>query len=82
LQSLARKVLITKPKQLKNTLLNIPAALVFMWYLTQIAEAGALRPVLDEQLFSLKDVSQAQDRLSSGQGMGKVVIDVIRNSND
>jgi NADPH2:quinone reductase len=53
-----------------------------MWYLTQIAEAGALRPVLDEQLFSLKDVSQAQDRLSSGQGMGKVVIDVIRNSND
>lgn len=44
--------------------------------LTEIAEAGALRPVLDEQTFSLEEAGQAHDRLSSGQGMGKVVIDI------
>jgi NADPH2:quinone reductase len=44
--------------------------------LTEIAEAGALRPVLDEQTFSLEEAAQAQDRLSSGQGMGKVVIEI------
>jgi NADPH2:quinone reductase len=44
--------------------------------LTEIAEAGALRPVLDEQSFSLEEAGQAHDRLSSGQGMGKVVIDI------
>jgi NADPH2:quinone reductase len=44
--------------------------------LTEIAEAGALRPVLDEQSFSLEKAGQAHDRLSSGQGMGKVVIDI------
>ncbi|WP_339725699.1 zinc-dependent alcohol dehydrogenase family protein [uncultured Paraglaciecola sp.] len=44
--------------------------------LTEIAEAGALRPVLDEQRFSLEQVAQAHDRLASGQGMGKVVIDI------
>lgn len=44
--------------------------------LTEIAEAGALRPVLDEQSFSLEAAGQAHDRLASGQGMGKVVIDI------
>ncbi|GAC22159.1 zinc-dependent alcohol dehydrogenase family protein [Paraglaciecola arctica] len=44
--------------------------------LTEIAEAGALRPVLDEQTFSLEEAGRAHDRLSSGQGMGKVVIDI------
>jgi NADPH2:quinone reductase len=44
--------------------------------LTEIAEAGALRPILDEQRFSLEEAAQAHDRLSSGQGMGKVVIDI------
>jgi NADPH2:quinone reductase len=44
--------------------------------LTRIAETGALRPVLDEQTFSLEEVGKAHDRLSSGQGMGKVVVDV------
>ncbi len=44
--------------------------------LTEIAEAGALRPVLDEQRFGLEQAGQAQDRLSSGKGMGKVVIDI------
>ncbi|MEP1448849.1 MAG: zinc-dependent alcohol dehydrogenase family protein [Paraglaciecola sp.] len=44
--------------------------------LTEIAEAGALRPVLDEQSFSLEAAGKAHDRLASGQGMGKVVIDI------
>ncbi|MFT6328831.1 MAG: NADPH2:quinone reductase [Bermanella sp.] len=38
--------------------------------------SGALRPVLDELIFSLKEAGQAQERLSSGQGMGKVVINI------
>ena len=44
--------------------------------LTEIAEAGALRPVLDEQSFSLAEAGKAHDRLASGQGMGKVVVDI------
>lgn len=44
--------------------------------LTTIIEAGGLRPVLDEQQFSLSEVSAAHTRLSSGTGMGKVVIDI------
>lgn len=42
--------------------------------LAGIAEAGALKPVLDEKTFSLDDIGLAHDRLTSGQGMGKVVV--------
>ncbi|QTL34733.1 zinc-dependent alcohol dehydrogenase family protein [Pseudoalteromonas viridis] len=44
--------------------------------LTNIVEAGELRPVLDEQRFELAQAGQAHARLQSGQAMGKVVIDV------
>ena len=44
--------------------------------LTDIVESGALRPVLDSQTFSLEQVGKAHDRLSSGQAMGKVVVDI------
>lgn len=44
--------------------------------LTEIAEAGGLRPVLDENRYALADVAQAHARLASGKGMGKVVVDV------
>lgn len=44
--------------------------------LTEIAEAGALRPVLDEQTFRLEEAGKAHDRLSSGLGMGKVVVEI------
>ena len=44
--------------------------------LTKIAESGKLTPVLDEQIFSLEQVSQAHARLESGQAMGKVVVTV------
>ncbi|KGM06741.1 zinc-containing alcohol dehydrogenase/quinone oxidoreductase (NADPH:quinone reductase) [Methylophaga thiooxydans] len=42
--------------------------------LAGIAEAGALKPVLDEKTFTLDDIGLAHDRLTSGQGMGKVVV--------
>ena len=45
--------------------------------LAQIADAGALKPLLDEQRFALADVGQAHARLGSGQAVGKVVVDVI-----
>lgn len=43
--------------------------------LSQIAESGALKPVLDENRYSLEEVGQAYARLSSGKGMGKVVVE-------
>ncbi|MEM9280581.1 MAG: zinc-dependent alcohol dehydrogenase family protein [Verrucomicrobiota bacterium] len=44
--------------------------------LASISEAGGLAPVLDENQFSLDQTNEAHARLASGQGMGKVVIDV------
>jgi NADPH:quinone reductase-like Zn-dependent oxidoreductase len=42
--------------------------------LTEIAEAGALKPVLDETNFTLEQADEAHARLESGKAMGKVVI--------
>ncbi|MEM7477186.1 MAG: zinc-dependent alcohol dehydrogenase family protein [Planctomycetota bacterium] len=42
--------------------------------LTGIVEAGGVKPVLDEQLFSLDEAFEAHQRLESRQAMGKVVI--------
>ncbi len=44
--------------------------------LADIVDAGGLHPVLDEQKFSLEDVGKAHDFLSSGQAMGKVVVEI------
>ncbi|WP_281558085.1 zinc-dependent alcohol dehydrogenase family protein [Thalassomonas sp. RHCl1] len=44
--------------------------------LSEIIEAGGLRPVLDEKRFSLTEVGQAHARLSSGAAMGKVVVEI------
>ncbi|MEM1372183.1 MAG: zinc-binding dehydrogenase, partial [Pseudomonadota bacterium] len=44
--------------------------------LTETVEAGALKPLLDEKQFRLADVGQAYDRLTSGQAMGKVVVEI------
>lgn len=44
--------------------------------LAQIADAGALKPLLDEQRFAFDEAGQAHARLVSGQAVGKVVIDV------
>lgn len=43
--------------------------------IAQIVEAGELKPVLDEEQYSLEQAGQAHARLESGQAMGKVVIE-------
>jgi NADPH:quinone reductase-like Zn-dependent oxidoreductase len=43
--------------------------------LTQICESGGLKPVLDEEQFSLEQVGKAYARLESGRAMGKVVVE-------
>ena len=43
--------------------------------ITQIIEAGHLKPVLDEQNFTFEEAGEAYARLESGQGMGKVVLE-------
>jgi NADPH:quinone reductase len=44
--------------------------------LAEIVDAGAMKPLLDEQRFDLKSVGAAYDRLTSGKAIGKVVIDI------
>ena len=44
--------------------------------LAKIVEAGALVPVVDEQRFSLEQVTAAHQHLASGKAIGKVVIDI------
>lgn len=44
--------------------------------LREIVDAGALQPLLDEKRFTLTEVGAAYDRLTSGQAIGKVVVDV------
>lgn len=44
--------------------------------LAEIVEAGALKPLLDEKQFGLAEVGQAYARLTSGQAMGKVVVEI------
>ena len=43
--------------------------------LTQIVESGGLKPVLDEERYSLAQAGAAHARLESRQAMGKVVIE-------
>lgn len=44
--------------------------------LAEIADAGALKPLLDETPFGLEAVGKAHDRLTSGQAIGKVVVEI------
>ena len=44
--------------------------------LAEIADAGELVAVLDQQAFSLEVVGDAHDHLTSGKAIGKVVVDV------
>ena len=43
--------------------------------LSKIVEAGGLKPVLDDNQFSLDQAGEAHARLESGQAMGKVVVE-------
>ena len=44
--------------------------------LSEIVEAGALKPLVDEQRFVMTEVGSAYDRLASGKAIGKVVVEV------
>lgn len=44
--------------------------------LSEIVDAGALKPLLDEKHFGFTDIGKAYARLSSGQAMGKVVVEI------
>jgi NADPH2:quinone reductase len=44
--------------------------------LTTIVEDGGLTPVLDENQYTLEEVGKAHARLTSGAGMGKVVVEI------
>ncbi|MBL22409.1 MAG: quinone oxidoreductase [Rhodospirillaceae bacterium] len=44
--------------------------------LADIADTGALKPLLDETEFSLAETGKAYDRLTGGQTIGKVVVDI------
>lgn len=44
--------------------------------LSEIVDAGGLKPLLDETSFDISDVSKAYERLASGDALGKVVVDV------
>ena len=43
--------------------------------IARIAEVGDLKPLLDEQQFSLENVGEAYARLQSGNAIGKVVVE-------
>jgi alcohol dehydrogenase len=44
--------------------------------LSEIVDAGALQPLLDEREFQLAEVGAAYDHLASGQAIGKVVVEL------
>jgi len=44
--------------------------------LSEIVDAGALKPLLDEKQFGFDEVGEAYDRLTSGQAIGKVVVEI------
>lgn len=44
--------------------------------LAEIVDAGALVPLLDETQFRLDEVGQAHDRLTGGEAIGKVVVEI------
>ncbi len=44
--------------------------------IAKIVDAGNLIPVLDENRYSLEECGDAHARLSSGEGMGKVVVEI------
>ena len=44
--------------------------------LAEIVDAGALKPLLDETRFGHDEVGKAYARLSSGQAIGKVVVEI------
>ncbi|MES9942386.1 MAG: zinc-dependent alcohol dehydrogenase family protein [Candidatus Thiodiazotropha sp. 6PLUC2] len=44
--------------------------------LAEIVDLGAVKPLLDEMQFGFEEVGKAYDRLTSGQAIGKVVVEI------
>lgn len=44
--------------------------------IAKIVDAGALKPVVDENEFTLEDIGKAHDHLNSGKAVGKVVVTI------
>ncbi len=44
--------------------------------LARIVDSGALKPLLDKNQYGLTEVGTAYDRLTSGQAIGKVVVEI------
>lgn len=44
-------------------------------HIAQIVEEGALKPLLDEERFTLEEIGKAHARLESGKAIGKVVVE-------
>jgi len=49
---------------------------IILQKLAEIVDAGGLKPIVDDQKFTLEDVGKAHDRLESGDAMGKIVVTV------
>ncbi len=41
-----------------------------------LVDAGKLKPLLDTQVFHLRDIAAAHDRLESGKAIGKIVVEI------
>ncbi len=48
----------------------------FLIKLADIVDTGALKPILDKQDFTLKDLARAYDRLETSKAIGKIVITI------
>ena len=77
------------PAHLKGLSLHVVFMLIPMLYnhqrevhgqilreMTNIIEAGHLKPILDEVEFSLGEIGAGHTRLTSGAATGKIVVDV------
>ena len=53
---------------------------VILTKLAEIVDAGELKPLLDETQFSLEEIGKAHAHLTSGQAIGKVVVDIYGDS--
>jgi len=49
---------------------------IILQKVAEIVDAGGLKPIVDDQKFTLEDVGKAHDRLESGDAMGKIVVTV------
>ena len=57
-------------------MMSAPKALAATWSWPGILDQGGVKPLLDQQTFSLTEVGKAYERLTSGQAIDKIVVEV------